>query len=226
VTLAARLASVQRRVADATLASGRTLDSVRLIAVSKGHPASALRDAYALGVRDFGESYAQELEEKSVALTDLPDLQFHFIGHLQSNKARQVVPRAALVHSVDSARLARELGKRAHDLGRVLPILLEVNVAAEPQKSGILPGFLAALLLEIAREPALTVRGLMTLPPQDLALARDAFHGLRQLRDACGGAAQLPELSMGMSDDLEAAIAAGATMVRIGTAIFGDRKKP
>ena len=218
------LTGVRDRIARAALAAGRNPAAVKLVAVSKTKPAAAVREAYGAGQRDFGENYAQELVEKAEALADLPELRWHFIGHLQSNKARFVAPLAHLVHGVDGASLARELAKRASKHGRQrLPVLVEVNVGGEPQKHGVSGADLAAVLAAVDAEPALCLQGLMTIPPNDLEGARRAFEGLASLRDLHGGPARLPELSMGMSEDLELAVAAGATLVRVGTAIFGSR---
>lgn len=223
--IAEALAAVRERIARAAVAAGRAPESVQLVAVSKTKPADAIREAYAAGQRDFGENYAQELAEKASALADLAELRWHFIGHLQSNKAKLVAPVVHLVHAVDSASLARELGKRfvPNPAREKLPILVEVNVGGEAQKHGVSPPDVPALLDAIDREPALALRGLMTMPPHDLVEARRAFEGLSALRDANGGTTRLPELSMGMSDDLEIAVACGATLVRVGTAIFGER---
>jgi hypothetical protein len=223
--VAAGLAEVRGRIDRAAAACGRARSSIRLVAVSKTKPAAAIREAYAAGQRDFGENYAQELGAKASELADLPDLRWHFIGHLQSNKARVVAPVAHLVHTVDGASLARELGKRtaAARPGIRLGVLVEVNVGGEAQKSGAAPEAVPGVLDAIAAEPALEVRGLMTIPPHDGDATRRAFEALAALRDQHGGAARLPELSMGMSDDLEVAIACGATIVRVGTAIFGAR---
>ncbi len=215
------LARVRARIAAAVQAASRDKTSVRLIAVSKTKPAEAIREAYGAGQRDFGENYAQELAEKADTLADLPDLRWHFIGHLQSNKAKLVAPRACLVHTVDSISLARELAKRAE--GRELAVLVEVNVGGEAQKHGVLPAELGPLLDGVSAVPGIALRGLMTMPPHDLAASKRAFDDLVLLRERHGGASRLPELSMGMSDDLEIAIAAGATFVRVGTAIFGGR---
>lgn len=215
------LARVQARIAEAVRAASRDPASVRLVAVSKTKPAEAIREAYAAGQRDFGENYAQELAEKADALSDLEGLRFHFIGHLQSNKAKLVAPRVHLVHTVDSVSLARELAKRAS--GRELSVLVEVNVGGEAQKHGVAPAALGPLLDGVSTVSGIVLRGLMTIPPQDLEASKRAFEGLALLRDQHGGEARLPELSMGMSDDLEVAIASGATIVRVGTAIFGGR---
>jgi pyridoxal phosphate enzyme (YggS family) len=226
--VAARLAAVRARIAEACAASGRREDDVRLVAVSKTHEASAIREAYAAGQRLFGESYAQELAAKAEALADLADVEWHFIGHLQTNKAKLIARHAHVVHTVDSVVLARELGKRVAAAGREgpLPVLLEVNVGAEPQKHGVAPGELAELMEATAREPHLRLRGLMTMPPAgDPEVARKVFATLGSIRTLHGGPGALPELSMGMSGDLAQAIASGATLVRVGTAIFGERER-
>ena len=224
-SIASRLAEVRERIAQAEVRAGRGPGSVRLLAVSKLQPASALREAYAAGQRDFGENYVQELASKASELGDLPGLRLELIGHLQSNKARVVAPLAAAVHTVDTASLAAELGKRAAQRAAALPVLVEVNVGGEAQKHGCAPGDLGAVLAAIDAQPALRAVGLMTVPPasDEASAARPFFRQLRELRDAHGGAARLPELSMGMSHDLEEAIAEGATVVRVGTAIFGAR---
>lgn len=221
--IAAALAKTRQRIVEAARAAGRDPATVRLVAVSKTKPAAMIREAYAAGQRDFGENYAQELAEKAAALADLTELRWHFIGHLQSNKAKVVAPLAAVVHTVDSASLAAELAKRAARLARQLTVLVEVNVGGEAQKHGAPPAEVPALLDAIEAHPELALRGLMTVPPASHDAARAAFAELARLRDAHGGAARLPELSMGMSDDLEIAVASGATIVRIGSAIFGAR---
>ncbi len=221
-------------IADRLAAIRKRIGSARLIAVSKRHSVDSIRAAYAAGQRDFGENYVQELTSKAIALSDLPDVRWHMIGHLQRNKVRQVVGHASVVHTVDSPRLAEELGKRAPEVppaqqyyagnARILA-LVEVNVGGEEQKSGCAPPDLAAVLDAIESQPSLELAGLMTVPPhtEDPEGARPFFDELVKLRDAHGGRARLPELSMGMTHDLDQAIAAGATMVRIGTAIFGPR---
>jgi pyridoxal phosphate enzyme (YggS family) len=226
VTLASNLAEVRARIDRAATAAGRDPATVKLVAVSKTKPAEMVREAYAAGQRAFGENYAQELATKAEALADLPDLQWHFIGHLQTNKARVVAAHAHVVHTVDSAALARELGKRAAKNARAtpLPVLIEVSVGGEAQKAGASPGDIAEVMRAIAEQPALSLRGLMTVPPaDDLPAARRVFETLVSLRNLHGGPQVLPELSMGMSHDLEVAVACGATLVRVGTAIFGAR---
>jgi pyridoxal phosphate enzyme (YggS family) len=221
--IAENLARVRDRIARAATAASRDPAHVRLIAVSKTKPPGAIRDAYAAGQRDFGENYAQELAAKSDELADLGELTWHFIGHLQTNKAKVVAQKAHVVHTVDSLALVRELAKRATKEERVVPVLVEVNVGREPQKHGAAPGELAQVLDAVDAADALALRGLMTMPPNDLEQARRAFEALGSLRNLHGGKTRLPELSMGMSDDLEIAIACGATLVRVGTAICGKR---
>lgn len=238
MTVAERLRAVHARIAAAAAAASRAPSSVRLVAVSKTKPASMIREAYAAGQRDFGENYVQELEAKAVDLSDLPGLCFHAIGHLQRNKVKVVIRRAGVLHTLDSVRLIREVAERAAQLpaaqrpAGVAPdgryrVLLEVNVGGEAQKSGCAPADLGELIAEVERSDALVLSGLMTVPPHTDAPAgaRPYFDRLVQLRDQHGGAARLPELSMGMTQDLEQAIASGATLVRVGSAIFGERER-
>ncbi|MEM9188626.1 MAG: YggS family pyridoxal phosphate-dependent enzyme [Myxococcota bacterium] len=213
----ANLQAVRRRIEIACERAGRDPATVRLIAVSKRHPPEAILAAHAAGQDVFGENYAQELVEKAEALTGV-SVRFQFIGRLQRNKAKDVVRVGAEIAKVDSLRLAREIDKRSRAAGVVTPIHLQVNVARETQKGGCGPEEARPLLLEIrANMPALEVRGLMTIPP--LGDARMHFRALRELGEALG----LRGLSMGMSADLEEAIAEGSTEVRVGTAIFGPR---
>lgn len=224
MSVAARLADVRARIAQAATAAGRDPADVKLVAVSKTHDAALVREAYAAGQRAFGENYAQELVAKAAALGDLAEIEWHFIGHLQTNKARAVAPVAHVIHTVDSTALARELGKRVARAGRVVPVLIEVNVGAEPQKAGASASDIAEVMQAVGAQPALRLRGLMTMPPaDDDAAARRVFETLVSLRNLHGGPKVLPELSMGMSHDLETAVACGATIVRVGTAIFGAR---
>jgi pyridoxal phosphate enzyme (YggS family) len=232
MSVAERLAGVRSRIEAARAARGGDAP-VRLVAVSKRHPPEAIREAYAAGQRAFGENYVQELAAKATALADLPGIEWHFIGHLQTNKAKAVAKVAQVVHTIDSTALARELGKRAAARGAEasggddpppLPVLIEVNVGGEPQKAGVVPSEIDEVMAAVRSHPSLDLRGLMTVPPAgDRAVARRVFETLALLRKLHGGPASLPELSMGMSGDLEEAIACGATIVRIGTAIFGPR---
>ena len=225
MSVAEGLAEVRERIARAAEACGRDPGGVKLVAVSKTKPAEAVREAYAAGQRAFGENYAQELVTKREVLGDLAEIEWHFIGHLQTNKAKVIAKWAHVVHTVDSPVLARELARRLRAAGRTgtLPVLLEVNVSGEVQKHGATGGELEEVMAAVRAEPALVLRGLMTMPPfGDPDAARKTFSTLASLRTLHGGAS-LPELSMGMSGDLEIAVACGATMVRVGTAIFGER---
>lgn len=237
--VAENLRTVRARIAAAERVAARAEGSVKLLAVSKFHSVLEIREAYAAGQRDFGENYVQELGEKVEALAELTDLRFHLIGHLQRNKAKKVVPLVCSVQTVDSSDLVGELGKRSvafaeqrvARFGKAsarLDVLVEVNIAAEPQKAGAAPNDVADLLAAIEREPGLRLRGLMCVPPAtaDPADARPHFERLAKLRAELGGAGRLPELSMGMTADLEYAVHAGATCVRVGTAIFGERARP
>ena len=221
-TIAENIAKVGERIRAAAQASGRDLDHIGLLAVSKTKPAAAVREAYAAGIRDFGENYLQEALEKQAELSELP-LIWHFIGPIQSNKTKPIAEHFAWVHSVDRLKIAQRLSEqRPIDLPP-LNICLQVNVSAEDSKSGCAPAELAALALAVSQLPNLRLRGLMAIPEptDDVAAQRAAFARLRELRD--GLPLPLDTLSMGMSHDLDAAIAEGATWVRIGTALFGAR---
>ena len=221
-TIAENIAKVGERIRAAAQASGRDLDHIGLLAVSKTKPAAAVREAYAAGIRDFGENYLQEALEKQAELSELP-LIWHFIGPIQSNKTKPIAEHFAWVHSVDRLKIAQRLSEqRPADLP-LLNICLQVNVSAEDSKSGCAPAELAALAEAVSQLPNLRLRGLMAIPEptDDVAAQRAAFARLRELRD--GLPLPLDTLSMGMSHDLDAAIAEGATWVRIGTALFGAR---
>ncbi len=225
MSVAEGLAAVRARIERAARAAGRLASDVKLIAVSKTKPPEAIREAYALGQRAFGENYAQELAVKAEALADLEGIEWHFIGHLQTNKAKIVAKCAHVIHAVDTVVLAEELGRRAAKARSVpMPVLIEVNVGGEPQKAGALASELDEVMTAVKAQPSLELRGLMTMPPAGQAeAARRAFETLVLLRNLHGRAAVLPELSMGMSDDLEIAIHCGATYVRVGRSIFGER---
>ncbi len=231
----ANLARIWERIASAATRAGRDPANVKLVAVTKNRPPEAVRAAYACGVRDVGENRVYEALEKQAALADLRDLRWHMIGHVQRRKARDVVGRFVLVHSVDSVRLARELDKRAAraNVSRV-DVLLEVNVSGEPTKYGfrvVTPedeGPFLEAVAEILSLPRLQVHGLMTMAPlvADPEETRLYFVALRRLRDRL--TEEFPEedwsqLSMGMSNDFEVAVEEGATIVRIGTAVFGEQ---
>ena len=221
-TIAENIAKVGERIRAAAQASGRDLDHIGLLAVSKTKPAAAVREAYAAGIRDFGENYLQEALEKQAELSELP-LIWHFIGPIQSNKTKPIAEHFAWVHSVDRLKIAQRLSEQRPTGLPPLNICLQVNVSAEDSKSGCAPVELAALAQAVSQLPNLRLRGLMAIPEptDDVAAQRAAFARLRELRD--GLPLPLDTLSMGMSHDLDAAIAEGATWVRIGTALFGAR---
>jgi len=225
--IADHLAAVRGKITAAALRAGRDPSAVRLVAVTKTVDLARLEEAVVAGHTLFGENYVQEAQAKIAALG--PGLAWHFIGHLQSNKARAAVELFQLIHSVDRLSLARALDQAAARRGKVQDILLQVNLAGEETKSGAAPGDTENLLREIGKMPNLRVLGLMTMPPwlTDPEAVRPYFRALRELRDrlraACLVAGDLPELSMGMTGDFETAVAEGATLVRVGTAIFGRR---
>jgi pyridoxal phosphate enzyme (YggS family) len=224
-TIEKRLQAVKSRIARACAAAGRDPRDIVLVAVSKTFPADAVRAAHAAGQRDFGENHAQDAVAKIDALGDL-DLVWHFIGPIQSNKTRSIAAHFAWVHSIDRLKIAERLAAQRPEALPPLQACIQVNVSGEATKSGVAPAEAPALARAVAALPRLRLRGLMAIPEptDDPALQRRRFESLRDLRDrlAADGFA-LDTLSMGMSDDLEAAIAAGATMVRVGTAIFGAR---
>ena len=221
--LPARLALVRETVARCQ-AVGGWQHPVRIVGVTKTHGAEAVRAAAAAGLQDVGENRVQEAVQKQTELTDLA-INWHLIGTLQRNKARSAAGRFALIHSVDRADLAAELDRRT-PVGARQRVLVQVNCSSEPQKGGVSPVSLSALLDEVQRFERLEVRGLMTMSAltEDKAEQRRAFRLLRELRDAGEQAGHsLPELSMGMSDDYPAAVEEGATMIRLGTVLFGKR---
>ncbi|WP_319469256.1 YggS family pyridoxal phosphate-dependent enzyme [uncultured Pseudodesulfovibrio sp.] len=224
--LADRAARVREDLADAALRAGRKAEDVTLVAVSKLHPASAIRELAGWGQVDFGENYVQESMAKQEELADL-DVKWHFIGGLQSNKAKFVAGNFELVHSVDSRKLAQALHKKASSLGVVQDILLQVNIAEEVQKSGISVENLPELAESVMEMEGVRLVGLMTMPPffNDPEGARPVFARLRELREALEKqlGKPLPHLSMGMTGDFVPAVEEGATLVRIGTRIFGQR---
>ena len=213
------LALVEERIQSAVQRAGRKRDEITLIAVTKKFPAEAVREAYDSGLRCFGENYVQEFERKHPALTDLTGAEFHLIGHLQSNKARIAGELFQAIETVDSEKLA----KRLDQLDRPLEVMIEVKLSHEESKEGAEPESLAALIASIRACPNLRLTGLMTMPPwcDDPEITRPYFRSLASLARLHG----LTKLSMGMSHDLEAAIEEGSTHVRVGTALFGPRKK-
>lgn len=224
-TIASRLQVTRSRIADAARAAGRAPDSVRLVAVSKAFPPEAVRAAHAAGQSDFGENYLQEALAKMRALADLP-LTWHFIGPIQGNKAAAIAENFAWVHSVDRDRIAERLSRARPEAAPPLNLCLQVNVGGEDSKSGVAPGEAPALARLVRGLPRLRLRGLMTIPRPvaDPAGQRAQFRVLRELLVQLNAQGMgLDTLSMGMSEDMEAAIGEGATMVRVGTAIFGQR---
>lgn len=217
--LSERLAQVEERIQSAAARAGRRRDEITLIAVTKKFPADVIREAYQLGLRVFGENYVQEFERKHPTLTDLTGAEFHLIGHLQSNKSRIAGEIFQVIETVDSEKLARRLDQ----LNRPLEVMIEVKLSHEESKEGAPPESLPALIASIRACPNLNLTGLMTMPPwcDDPEVTRPYF---RQLA-ALAREHNVPKLSMGMSHDLEAAIEEGSTHIRVGTALFGPRKK-
>jgi PLP dependent protein len=234
MTITSNLSAIHDRVARAAQRPRRNANDVALMAVSKTQPAAKIIEAYEAGQRLFGENRVQEFSEKAGALASLPGVEFHMIGHLQSNKAPKAAEVFHAVDSLDSAKLAERLNDAAGKLGKTLDVLIEINVGGEEAKSGIAPDSseLERILASAPTWTNLRIRGLMTVPPftEDPEGARPYFRQLRELRDRLAErnfpAVSLYELSMGMSNDFEVAIEEGSTCVRIGTAIFGERPKP
>ena len=220
------LAHVLSAISDAARQAGRSPDSVRLIAVSKTHPVEVIQEAIEAGQLTFGENRVQEAQPKISALPT--KLHWHLIGHLQSNKARLALPLFELIHGVDSLELLAHINSVAGDLGLFPRVLLQVNVAAEASKFGFAPGKLLDLVEEIVKFDRVQIDGLMTIPPLAPAAehSRRYFVTLRELRDKLAAEFRfpLPELSMGMSNDFRVAVEEGATMVRVGTSVFGQRR--
>ena len=214
-----RLTQVEERIQNAVARAGRKREEIMLIAVTKKFPADVVREAYDMGLRAFGENYVQEFERKQPALADLAGAEFHLIGHLQSNKARIAGELFQAIETVDSEKLARRLDQ----LNRPLEVMIEVKLSHEESKEGAVPESLPALIAAIRACPNLRLTGLMTMPPwcDHPEITRPYFRQLAALAREHG----LPKLSMGMSHDLEAAIEEGSTHVRVGTALFGPRKR-
>jgi pyridoxal phosphate enzyme (YggS family) len=223
-TIAERLEAVRLRIAEACRRAGRSPDEVTLVAVAKGFPPEAVREAAAAGIRHFGENRVQEAQAKLPLLADLsPRPTWHMVGHLQTNKVKTALGLFDIIQSVDSFHLAEAISRRAPPSVRV-PVLVEVNVAGEDAKYGFSPEELPARADAVRSLPGLDVRGLMTVAPmtEDPEEVRPVFRRLRRLGRSLG----LPELSMGMTADYEVAVEEGATIVRIGRAIFGERRQP
>jgi pyridoxal phosphate enzyme (YggS family) len=214
-----RLSEVRERIDRACAQAHRDPTSVRLMAVTKIFGPEVIREAWALGLREFGENYVQEMERKAPAITDLPDTRFHLIGHLQSNKTKKAAQLFSSIDSLDTAKLAIRLNAES----KPLDVMIEVKLSHEESKSGAAESDLPEIVDAVRACQTLTLRGFMTVPPwsEDPELSRSYFARLRGLATHF----QVPELSMGMSNDLEVAIQEGATWVRIGTALFGRRKK-
>jgi pyridoxal phosphate enzyme (YggS family) len=217
--LSDRLAAVRERIARAAERARRDPAGILLLAVTKIFPAEVLREAYDFGLRDFGENYVQEFEGKAPQLTDLAGARYHLIGHLQSNKTKKAVELFQVVQTIDSAKLARRLNEST----RSMDVMLEVKLSHEDAKSGADSAELPELIAAVKACANLRLLGLMTMPPwsDDPEASRGYFRSLRGLAEQHG----LPQLSMGMSHDLETAIEEGSTCVRVGTALFGKRKK-
>jgi pyridoxal phosphate enzyme (YggS family) len=227
------IAAIQERIAVAARRAGRRPEEIALMAVSKTHPPEHIREAYAAGLRVFGENRVQEFDGKAAALADLVGTEWHMIGHLQTNKAAKAAEFFGAVDSVDSVKLAEKLDAAARSVNKKLAVLIEINVGGEAAKTGVAPDSreLEQLLLAAPRLEALEFQGLMTVPPftEDPEGARPYFRKLRELRDSVATrrlpAVSMQVLSMGMSHDFEVAITEGSTCVRVGTAIFGERPK-
>ncbi|PWU02878.1 MAG: YggS family pyridoxal phosphate-dependent enzyme [Terriglobia bacterium] len=219
LTLREKLAAVRERIARAAERSRRNPADILLLAVTKVFPADIIRQAHDLGLRDFGENYIQEFEGKVPQLGGLDGARYHLIGHLQSNKSKKAAELFHVIQTVDSSKLARRLNENA----RPLDVMLEVKLSGEDAKSGASPVELPELIGSVRACPHLRLLGFMTMPPwsEDAEASRPYFRRLRELAETHG----LPQLSMGMSHDLEVAIEEGATCVRVGTALFGKRKK-
>ena len=227
-TIQTRLAALLARIQSAAANAGRAGDGIRLVAVSKTFPSEAIRQAIAAGVSDIGENYIQEARNKFEALQGTA-VKWHFIGRLQTNKAREAVRMFDLIHTLDSYKLALELDRWARRLQKIQPVLIQVNVAGEATKAGVAPEEALSLVRQAAALENIAVQGLMTMLPYFNApeRVRPFFAALRQLRDRIRheqiANIGMQELSMGMTGDFEAAVAEGATLVRIGTALFGER---
>jgi PLP dependent protein len=226
-SIEAKLQEVRQRIVGACAASARPVQSVTLLAVSKTFPAAAVREAFAAGQRAFGENYVQEALAKIDALADLrPAIEWHLIGPLQSNKTREVAAAFDRVHTVDRLKVAERLSAQRPDGLPALNLCIQVNISGEASKSGVAPAELSALARAVAALPRIVLRGLMSIPAptDDVAAQRASHRRVRELIDALrADGLALDTLSMGMSADLEAAIAEGSTLVRVGTAIFGAR---
>ena len=227
MSISENLAEIHRRIRTAAGTAGRNPDGIRLVAVSKTRPAADISEAFAAGQLLFGENYVQEFAAKAAEVQE--PVEWHFIGHLQSNKVKYIAGQVALIHSVDRISLATEIDRQWGKLGKICDILVQVNISGEETKSGTTEEGAIQLVRECAKLPHIRVRGLMTMPPffDDPEAARPYFTELRRLSKTIAAhnvaGVEMVELSMGMSGDFEAAIEEGATLIRVGTAIFGNR---
>ncbi len=224
MSIRTNIGQVRDKIGKAAQRSGRDASAVTLIAVTKTHEEEAMREAVDAGITDIGENKAQEVRQKYPLLQR--DVHWHFIGHLQRNKVKYVIDKVAMIHSVDSLSLAREISKRAERLDRVMPALVEVNVSGEKSKHGLVPDDVRSFLEEVKDLPGIRFQGLMTMAPyvEDPEQTRPVFRALRELQETLlSQGYQLEVLSMGMTNDFEVAVEEGATHVRVGTAIFGVR---
>jgi len=228
VSIADNLERVREQIAQAAVKVGRSAEKIELVAITKTHPAEKVREAIEAGQTLFGESRVQEARAK---IPELPsNLRWHFVGHLQKNKIRHALPLFELIHSIDSLGLAQEMNRIANEEGMHPRVLLEVNIAGEGSKFGFKPETIRAQMESLLALPRLSIEGLMTMPPlaEEAEPLRAFFVQLRELRAALEKEfdLKLPQLSMGMTNDFTVAVEKGATLVRVGTAIFGERSKP
>ena len=226
--LESNIKNINRRIKEAAERAGRDPNKIKLVAVTKRVEAERIKQALDLGINTFGENYAQEFRDKCKALSEQIDkeIKWHFIGQLQKNKVKYLVGKVEMIHSLDSLSVAKEINKRAESLETTVPVLIEVDTGGEESKGGVTPTGLKDFLNELKELPSIEVQGLMTMPPyfDNIEMARPYFIKLRELRDELAQSfPNLNELSMGMSGDFEIAIEEGATIIRVGSAIFGER---
>jgi pyridoxal phosphate enzyme (YggS family) len=218
--------NIRRRIAETCERCGRKTEEITVVAVTKTFGVDVIKEAFAAGLHEFGENYVNEFCRKYAELSD-KNIRWHYIGHLQRNKVREIIGKTALIHSVDSERLAEEISKRAETTGKKVDILIEVNTSGEESKFGVRPEETASLVKALVKIPYISVSGLMTIGPflPDPESSRPAFRLLREIRDGIQqDGIPIPHLSMGMTNDFEVAIEEGATIIRVGTALFGKRK--
>jgi len=223
---------VRTRIVEAALRAGRSPEEIRLMGVTKTRSPEVIREAFNAGLDLVGENYVQEAEEKIISLGDTArQVEWHMIGHLQRNKAKKACQLFDCIETVDNEKLAKALSRHASAFGKEVSVLIQVNIAKEPQKSGVLPDDAYSLIAQIADLPSIHIEGLMVIPPysSEAEASRRWFRATRELRDHLSslfeGQVKLRELSMGMSNDFEVAVEEGATIVRVGTTIFGPRRR-